>query len=167
MRPVRSLLVACALPAVLGLASLVAPRPLVLFNTSPSELFGFYLRSAAPPGPGRIVAFRPPAPARAYALAHLPEIGPGGILKHLVGRAGDRVCAEAGELRVNGRRVGAIRAVDRSGRPLPRWRGCVTLAADQYLAFSDRIPNSFDSRYYGPVARSDVIGVFTPLWVWP
>jgi type IV secretory pathway protease TraF len=31
--------------------------------------------------------------------------------------------------------------------------------------FSDRVPNSFDSRYYGPVQRAAMLGVYVPLMI--
>jgi conjugative transfer signal peptidase TraF len=159
------LIAACCLPTSLALAGMILPHPLVLLNTSPSEPLGLYVRSAGPPGVGRIAAFRTPMAGRAYAAAYLPEIGPGGILKTLVAGPGDRACAEGDQLTVNQRGMGRIRARDSRGRSLPRWRGCLTLGSDQYLAFSNRIPNSFDSRYYGPVRTGDMIGVFAPVWV--
>ena len=162
-----AVIAACCIPASLAMAGLVAPQPLFLINTSPSEPTGLYVRDFGDPAPGRLVAFRPPTAGRAYADAYLPEIGRGGILKTFVGQAGDRACAEDGVLRLNGKALGRIQATDGAGRPLPRWSGCLVLGAGQHLAFSDRIPNSYDSRYYGPVSREDVIGVFEPLWVRP
>lgn len=149
------------------MASLAAPQPLFLINTSPSEPLGLYVRVPATPAAGRLAAFRPPAAGRAYAKAHLPEVGRGGILKTLVAGAGDQACADGRVLRVNGRILGSIHDHDRAGRMLPHWSGCRTLLAGEFLAFSDRIPNSYDSRYYGPVGEADLIGVFAPLWVRP
>ncbi|CAN7609809.1 S26 family signal peptidase [Phenylobacterium sp. LjRoot164] len=158
------LLAACCLPASLALAGMAAPQPLILINTSPSEPLGLYRRAPGPPERGRLAAFRVPAAGQSYAAAHLPQIGRGGVLKSLVGAAGDEVCADE-VLRLNGRVLGPIAPHDRVGRPLPRWRGCKVLQKDEFLAFSSRIPTSFDSRYYGPVGEEDLIGVFEPLWV--
>lgn len=167
MVPHRLLVAACALPASLAMAARLAPQPTFLINTSPSEPPGLYIRSAAGPAPGRLAAFRTPEPGRLYAAAHLREIGRGGILKTLVGGAGDRACVAAGTLTLNGRPLGRVLDRDRRGRPLPRWTGCRTLGPGEYLAFSGRIPNSYDSRYYGPVRDADLIGVFSPLWTRP
>ena len=161
-----NLLAACCLPACLGLASLATPQPLFLINTSPSEPLGLYVRSALPPATGRLAAFHPPALGRAYASAHLPQIGRGGILKRLAAGQGSQVCAHDQVFLVNGQ-LGAIRLHDDAGRALPRWEGCLTLGPDQFVAYSDRIPNSFDSRYYGPVGPADIIGAYEPLWVRP
>ena len=68
------------------------------------------------------------------------------------------------QLTINGRVVAPIAKFDREGRALPQWRECRVLRRDEYFVFSNRIPNSFDSRYYGPVAQSEVIGTFRPLW---
>ena len=78
---------------------------------------------------------------------------------------GTRVCAGA-ELVVAGRALGPIADHDRAGRPLPRWRGCRRLSAGEYAVFSGRIPDSFDSRYYGPVSRAEILGVYAPIWTW-
>ena len=45
----------------------------------------------------------------------------------------------------------------------PRWRACRRLDAGEFFVFSNRIPNSFDSRYYGPVRREAIVGVFRPI----
>lgn len=162
-----TMLAACCLPASLALAGLAAPQPLFLINTSPSEPVGLYIRAAGEPTVGRLAAFRPPQGGRAYAQAYLPEIGAGGILKTLVAGPGSQICAEQDLFRINGRLMGPIHRRDSAGRLLPHWEGCLTLGRGQYAAFSNRIPNSFDSRYYGPVNQADVIGAFEPLWVRP
>lgn len=78
---------------------------------------------------------------------------------------GSRVCALDQVLLINGRQMGPIWPRDRAGRPLPHWEGCLTLGPGEFLAYSERIPNSFDSRYYGPVGQADLIGAYEPLWV--
>ena len=50
-------------------------------------------------------------------------------------------------------------------RTLPVWRGCRALRRGEFFVFSNRIPNSFDSRYYGPVTQAQILGVFQPLMV--
>ncbi|MDH3770929.1 MAG: S26 family signal peptidase [Nitrospirota bacterium] len=45
------------------------------------------------------------------------------------------------------------------------WTACQVLGADRYFAFSDWVPNSFDSRYFGPVDADEITGVYRPLFV--
>lgn len=152
-----------AVPLVTAGLSAVARGPVLLYNPSPSLPIGYYLRASAPPAKGRIIAFHVPAMGRAYATAHIPYVVRGAIIKTVVAAAGDQVCA-GDQLKINGRVVAPIAKLDRQGRALPQWRGCRVLRRDEYFVFSNRIPNSFDSRYYGPVAQSEVIGTFRPLW---
>jgi len=152
-----------AVPATAGLIAAAFPGPLLLYNPSPSIPIGYYLRASVPPVKGRIIAFHVPASGRAYAASHIPYVVRGAIIKPIVAAAGDRVCA-SDRLTINGRVVAPIAKLDRQGRALPQWRGCRVLRRDEYFVFSNRIPNSFDSRYYGPVAQSEVIGTFRPLW---
>lgn len=144
----------------LAAASALQDRPLVLINRSASEPSGVYLVAQGPAVPGEKIAFRVPQPGRAYAAAVMPERLGSSILKTVVAGEGDRVCAATGWLVINSRDVAAIARTDRRGQPLPQWRECRRLRAGELFVFSDRIPNSFDSRYYGPVPASDVIGVY-------
>ena len=84
------------------------------------------------------------------------------ILKEIAAGQGDVVCTQAGALTINGRWRAPVLERDPRGRQLPQWRGCRALAKDEFFVFSDRIPNSFDSRYYGPVKRAQIVGVFQP-----
>lgn len=163
MRLSARLVLAALIPAPLALGAALLDGPLVLINTSPSEPPGLYRRSAGPPKVGALVAFRPPPAALGYLRQALPGRARGSLLKRVAAGPGAMACAAA-ELSIDGRRLGPIARRDRAGRALPRWRGCRRLAADEVMVFSDRIPNSFDSRYFGPVRRGEILGVYAPLW---
>lgn len=156
--------------AVAGLGALAddprPARPWLVVNTSASEPPGLYWRSPRAPAVGDRIAFRPPEPGRPYVQDHMPQIGRGGILKTIAAGEGTRVCVVGDQLMAPGQRPARIAKTSPDGTRLPRWRGCRTLGRDEWLVLSRRIPNSFDSRYYGPVAKADVIGVYRPLWLW-
>ena len=48
------------------------------------------------------------------------------------------------------------------GRALPSWSGCATLSGDQILLQGDTA-DSFDGRYWGPISRRLIEGVWRPL----
>jgi conjugative transfer signal peptidase TraF len=152
-----SLLLGLAAFAVIGL---VLTRPIVLLNRTPSEPPGFYILTARAPSRGDIIAFKTPAPAFPYADERMGYLHHRPLLKAVAAVAGDKVCTTAGELAVNGVARAPIAVVDRRGRALPHWVGCRRLNADELFVFSARVPNSFDSRYYGPVRLGDVLGVY-------
>jgi conjugative transfer signal peptidase TraF len=161
--PLRPLLGAgLALAIVLVVASSFGP--LLLWNRSESEPLGLYARATEQPAVGSLIAFPAPPAAFPYAddrmsyLRHMP------ILKQVAAAEGDLVCTQGATLAVNGRRLAPIYPVDPRGRRLPQWRGCRRLTAGEFFVFSNRIPNSFDSRYYGPVSAQNVLGVYRPLW---
>jgi conjugative transfer signal peptidase TraF len=138
-------------------------RPLILFNTTPSEPAGLYLASPTPISVGQIVAFSAPPDAFPYADGHLAFLHRVPLLKAVAARAGDVVCTATGRLTINGRDRGPIASRDSRGVALPRWRGCRALEPGEVFVFSNRVPNSFDSRYFGPVSVHAVIGVYRPL----
>ena len=162
----RSLaLLACATLPVAGAAvlSVTIPQPVVLWNGTPSEPVGLYLRSAARPGPGAIIAFRTPAKAFPYADARMSYLHRILILKAVAAGEGDRVCTAGRVLTINGRWRAPVLKLDSRGAKLPAWKGCRALAQGEFFVFSNRVTNSFDSRYYGPVDRGAIVGVFRPL----
>lgn len=151
------------IPAPIAAVQAFAPAPLILVNTSPSEPTGLYVRSPLSPEVGRIIAFRPPRGAYPYVADAMPARARTSILKAVRGGAGDLVCADERRVLVNGQVWPAAVRIDRRGRALPQWRDCRRLAADELFVLSTRIPSSFDSRYYGPVNRAEILGVYTPL----
>jgi len=123
---------------------------------------GWYWRTNRPVGRGQLAAFRPPAAARAF----LPARAPSSFLKTVAAGPGDDICASKDTLFINGAPRAAILRADRRGRVLPHWSGCRRLGRGLWLMISDRVPNSFDSRYFGPVSGEDILGVYAPLLGW-
>ena len=140
----------------------------IMYNPSDSVPPGFYLRnSTLGPEVGRLVVFPVPPGGRAYAARRgLPDDKEGFFIKPVVGVAGDEVCSDGETVRLKGEVLGAVQKTDTEGRELPRWTGCRPLAEGELFVFSDRIPTSFDSRYYGPVEEARLKGVYEALWTW-
>ena len=136
-----------------------------LWNTSPSEPPGLYVRSGGSPRPGELVAFMAPPPAFPYADHRLGELHHIPIIKAVAAGEGMMVCTRNEVLSIAGRLRAPIAKTDRHGSGLPHWHDCRTLRASELFVFSDRIPNSFDSRYYGPIRAANVISTYRPLWI--
>jgi len=160
--------------AALAWAAFVQPLPRLIYNPSDSVAVGWYRvqpldhRAASLPRPlsvGSIVLTRLPADAgvlaaqRGYLPAHVP------LLKRVGAVAPQHVCIVAGQVRIDGVPVAAALPADRLGRPLPSWPHCRPLAEGELFLLSVTNPASFDSRYFGPVSASAVIGVAHPVWL--
>src|SRR3546814_7511718 len=94
-----------------------------------------------------------------YLPAHIP------LLKRVGAVAPQHVCIIAGQVRIDGVPSAAVLPADRLGRPLPFWQHCRPLAEGELFLLSATNPGSFDSRYFGPVSASAVIGVAHPVWL--
>lgn len=138
--------------------------PLVVINESPSVPRGLYLRHPeSPPTVGRLVTVEPPVSARPY-LASLGVPAGMRLLKRVSGVGGQRVCARGHRLETP-RGTVAVLVRDRRGTPLPAWRGCRSLTKDEVLLLGDTA-TSFDSRYFGPVRRTDVEASYRAVLTW-
>ncbi|MBA1263228.1 S26 family signal peptidase [Ectopseudomonas chengduensis] len=159
--------------AALAWASFVQPLPRLIYNPSDSVPVGWYRveplqpRAGSLPRPlsvGSIVLVRLPADAtalaaqRGYLPAHIP------LLKRVGAVAPQHACIVADQVRINGAPVATVLPADRLDRPLPSWLQCRPLAEDELFLLSVTNPASFDSRYFGPVSASAVIGVARPIW---
>ncbi|HCF2132193.1 TPA: S26 family signal peptidase [Pseudomonas aeruginosa] len=164
---------ACGL-AALAWASLVSPLPRLTYNPSDSVAVGWYRvepldqRAGSLPHPlsmDSIVLV--PLPTEAAALAahrgYLPTHVP--LLKRVGAVAPQKVCIVGHRVRIDGVPVATTLPADRLGRPLASWPQCRRLEPGELFLLSVTNPASFDSRYFGPVAASTVLGVAHPVWL--
>lgn len=150
-----------------GLAVTIAlpPRPLLVWNASPSAPVGLYaVTETTDLAVGDMVIAHVPAPWRQFgAVRHyIPANVP--LVKRVAAAPGDQVCALDEAIFVNGKPVARRRIADGQGRPMPWWDGCVMLR-DGALFLLTESPASFDGRYFGPTARDEIVGRARPLWL--
>lgn len=163
----RGWVIALAMLAVFGTVALVFGDRQVVVNTSPSVASGLYGRVDAVPVVGRLVSFQMPESAWRYLEARSGRQPEGWfVLKPIVAGPGDHVDTTNERLVINDRSLGAIATHDAAGRPLPVWRASRVLGADEFFVYSDRIANSFDSRYFGPIRRAEIEAVRTAWVTW-
>ena len=164
--------VAVALLTSLGIAALAWPSlhtsvARIIYNPSDSVPPGWY--RIGPPESlhvGSIVLVRLPADAAALAAlrGYLPEHIP--LLKRIGAMSPQQVCVEKHIVRIDGIPVAGVHATDGRGRPLSAWQQCRRLHDGDLFLLSATNPASFDSRYFGPVAVSTLMGSAQPLWTW-
>ena len=141
--------------------------PRLLLNLTGSLPRGVYILT--PPTtltPGMLVVFPPPASMAALLVTrgYLAPQTP--LLKPVAAVAGDTVCVQDEGVFLEDHLVAPVATVDHLGRPLPRWRGCVTLADGEVFPLSLWHPQSFDGRYFGPVPVQHLWGEAVPLLTW-
>ncbi len=169
VRIVSAVLSACGL-AALAWASFVQPAAHIIYNPSDSVPVGWYRieRADSPSRPlsvRSIVLTRLPADVaalaaqRGYLPLHIP------LLKRVGAVAPQHVCIVDSQVRIDGVPVAAVRPADRMGRVLPSWPQCRPLADDELFLLSTTNPASFDSRYFGPIQTSAVIGIAQPIYL--
>ena len=99
------------------------------------------------------------APIGLYRINYLPVGVP--LLKRVAARPGALICRRGATVTIEGRTVAIAHASDSHGRPLPVWRGCRVLRADE-LFLLNAVPDSLDGRYFGPIPASGLIGRAAP-----
>ncbi|MHA6834468.1 S26 family signal peptidase [Ralstonia pseudosolanacearum] len=170
---VLAALSACGL-AALAWASFMSPLPHLIYNPSDSVPVGWYRvdpldhQAGSLPSPvsvNSIVLVPLPTGAAAFAAqrGYLPMRVP--LLKRVGAVAQQEVCIVGGSVRIDGVLMASVLPADRMGRPLPSWQQCRRLQPGELFLLSVTNPASFDSRYFGPVAASTVIGVAHPVWL--
>lgn len=152
----------------------IRPLPRLIYNPSDSVAVGWYRvvpinhRADSSPRPlseDSIVLARLPTDAVTLAAqrGYLPTRVP--LLKRVGAVAPQHVCVLAHQVRIDGVPVAAALPADRLGRPLPSLQLCRRLEPGELFLLSATNPASFDSRYFGPVSTSAVIGVAHPVWL--
>lgn len=162
----RRVICAASAFALLGLAAATLPiAPRLIWNASASVPIGLYaLRPVDVPQVGDLLAVLPPPEIagfiteRGYTAPNVP------LLKHVAAVAGQRVCRRGTRITVDARPVGAAQLTDRLGRPMPRWKGCITLTNDTLFLMNADVPDSLDARYFGALPVDVVLGRAVPIW---
>jgi conjugative transfer signal peptidase TraF len=96
--------------------------------------------------------------ARRYLPMDLP------LLKRVLALGGTEVCRSGPDIVAYAMRYGRARDRDSQGRALPVWQGCRQIAEDEAFFMNWDASDSFDSRYFGPLPLTTVIGRAIPLW---
>ncbi len=159
----------------LGLAALCAsamlhPPVRIVYNPSNSVPRGWYRigprDSTGSLHVGSVVLAR--LPADAAALAARRRYLPAGIplLKRIGAVAPQSVCIRERVVRIDGAAVATALVHDGRNRPLHTWSQCRALNGGELFLLSNTSAASFDSRYFGPIAASTVIGLAQPIWTW-
>jgi conjugative transfer signal peptidase TraF len=163
-----AVLATISIAIVAMLIALGVHNPLVIYNASASAPLGFYYLENRLPGRGETAVVSPP-PAVELMIASRAILPPSVLLlKQVAAIGGDEVCrtkAPADTIVINGKTAAEALETDSEGRPLPSWEGCLRLVEGEFFLLQPH-PLSFDSRYFGPVLRCDILGIAHPLWTW-
>jgi conjugative transfer signal peptidase TraF len=143
-----------------SLVQIVRPSvPRLLYNPSPSAPIGWYkLRSDAYAHRGDLVAALAPENGAELAIErhYLPPNIP--LIKTVWAVSGQQICHVDGQVLVQGRPALVVLKHDVLGRSLPSRSGCYELLEDEVFLVSTDVQTSFDSRYFGPVKRENLLG---------
>lgn len=147
-----------------GLAMPVHPTPGLVWNASASAPVGLYRVLPGKPVTGDLTLVRTPDSVRKLATerGYLPANVP--LIKRIAAAGGDLVCACGNAILINGRTAAKRLTHDRIGRPLPGWSGCRLLDSGEVFLLMQGVTDSFDSRYFGPIPVTLIIGRLAPLW---
>ena len=152
---------------MLTLASIVYSPYRLVYNPSESAPRGWY-RVGLPRdlNIGTFALVRlPEAFAQLADQRHyLPRTVP--LLKRVAAVSGQRVCERNGVVEIDGTAVASAKTRDGVGRRLDTWSGCRTLVDGELFLLSQSTASSFDSRYFGPIDHTRVIGRAVPVWTW-
>lgn len=152
--------------ATLGLLSLLPATPALVWNHTGSVPIGLYSLDRSAPAKGDILAIAP----RGTLLATIEDHGalPANrlLLKRLAAANGQTVCRNQTVVTIDGVRAAVTRPATSDGRALPAWSGCRVLSANDVVVLNPHA-GSFDSRYYGPIDASQIVGVAHPVITFP
>ncbi|MBD9394165.1 S26 family signal peptidase [Acidovorax sp. ACV01] len=162
----RMLLVCMAISlAALGAPAVVQMQARLVYNPTDSVARGWYL--IGPPvalhvGSIVLVRLSPVVAAFAAQRGYLPKGLP--ILKRIGAVAPQSVCVREQTVRIDGVAVATTLAHDGKHRTLRPWAQCRVLTQGELFLLSDAHPASFDSRYFGLIDTSAVLGTAQPIW---
>ncbi|CAH0496434.1 hypothetical protein NVSP9465_01468 [Novosphingobium sp. CECT 9465] len=111
---------------------------------------------------GDYVAIVPPAPLAAFmAERHYLPLGLP-LIKRVAAQSGAVICRHEAAVSINGKPVAQAAERDHLGRALPVWSGCRALRPGELFVINGP-QDSFDSRYFGPLGATQLLGKAVPL----
>lgn len=140
------------------------PKPVLLYNPTDSAPIGWYrLHKNAKLTRGTQIAAYAPDWARVLAdeRHYLPYDYP--LIKTILAISGDKVCYHKNRMSVPNWPDIPVQTQDSLGRDMPVKSGCITLTSGQFLIVSPDVQAGFDSRYFGPIERQNILGKVTYL----
>ncbi len=148
-----------------GLPELKTEPPVIL-NETPSMAKGAYVRvdDAAKLKRGDIIAMPMNGRAGNYLVRKLGYPKDTMLIKRVAGISGDVMCRQETTVTIGNNSIVAVR-MDKHGNPLPAWGGCRVLLPNEVFLLGDHA-SSFDSRYFGPVTKDELAGIYRAVVTW-
>jgi conjugative transfer signal peptidase TraF len=147
------------------LSTLGGATPHYIWNASKSVPIGLYrVQPTTQLTLTELIAIQPPELLATFLdlNGYLPIGVP--MLKRVLALPGQTVCRNGLSIAVDGIDVGQAHERDGRGRPLPAWHGCRVIADGDVFVMNWQSADSLDSRYFGPLPASAVIGRAEPVW---
>jgi conjugative transfer signal peptidase TraF len=169
----RFFAIATACLAIFTVTAVVAWHFGFRYNDTASFPVGIWRLTPGLPKKGDLVFFRPPEQNPAIQWGH--EVGIltrqfGGLatmIKRIVAVTGDRIDV-SDTISVNGQQLvnSRIYRHDQAGRSIPSLATSGIVPPGKVWLMSDFAVMSFDSRYFGPVEQTAILGLAHPVWTW-
>ncbi len=155
----RKIMLAMAAIGIAFLATkpLINPVPLVIWNASESVPIGWYFVAKHQPKIGEIAVLKPVDWVQIYASSrgYLPQDM--WLLKPIYAFRPSIICRFGSHIFVDGKHVAKAKIMDKMHRVLPVWKGCIALSSTEYFVLGKH-RDSFDSHYFGPIEKRQVVG---------
>jgi conjugative transfer signal peptidase TraF len=151
----------------IAFASIVRSPYRLIYNPSESAPRGWYgvdLPRDLATGTFALIRLPDTVARLADERRYLPGSVP--LLKRVAAVSGQHVCERDGVVEIDGSPVARAKTIDGAGRRLDSWAGCRMLADGELFLLSRTTDSSFDSRYFGPIDHTRVIGRAVPVWTW-
>jgi type IV secretory pathway protease TraF len=141
-------------------------KPPVILNETPSMAKGAYVRvdDVAKLKLGDVIAMPLNGQPRDYLVRKLGYPEDTMLIKRVAGMSGDLVCRQETAVTIGTKAVVAVQ-MDKHGNSLPTWGGCRVLLPNEVFLLGDHA-SSFDSRYFGPVTKYELAGIYRAVVTW-
>lgn len=124
----------------------------------------YYLHPITTLHRGTWVSLYPPPFAAAYLQQkHLAPTS-GILIKAIAAVPGDWVCQKHQRLWVNHQAVASLLTVDSQHQAIAQQAFCQILSQDEYLVLGLSDSRSYDSRYFGPIHRRQILAEASPFF---